>query len=80
MVGLHAWGSKAESRVLALNDLVRNRWSLDRVANHRGPVFERARQAAMILLGRHRDLQDIVIDPDDLLAGIVPIPTGSSAA
>ena len=59
---------------------MRSCWTLDQVANHRDPAFERARQGAMSLLGRHRDLQDIVIDPDDLLAGIVPIPTGSSAA
>lgn len=80
VVGLHAWGTAAESRMVALIELVQDRWSLDRVAGQRDPAFDRAQQAAMSLLGRCRDLQDIVIDPDDLLAGIVPIPTGSSAA
>mgnify|MGYP000733877453 CR=1 FL=1 len=80
VVGLHAWGRDAERRLEALAEVVQGKWSLARVADNRGAAFERIRQAAGTLLSKRRDLDELVIDPDDLLAGIVPSPTGTSAA
>ena len=82
MVGLHAWGTAAEARLDALTEVVASGWSLRQLASDRAddPAFEHVRQAAATLLTKRRPIEDLVLDPDDLLAGIIPMPPGTSAA
>lgn len=82
VVGLHSWGPGAKARLAALHGVVADRWTLQQLNSSPvdAPAFEHGRAAANTLLTRSLSVEDLMLDPDDLLAGVIPTPTGTSAA
>lgn len=80
VVGLHAWGPGAEERLRAQAPAVQERWTLRRLSGETGAAHERSRQAATALLSHGRAGGEVLLDPDDILAGIVQLPESTSAA
>ncbi len=80
VVGMHAWGPGAEKRLRKLSVVVQDRWSVSRLAQTTEQMFERPRQAARSVMSHGAAGDPEVVDPEELLAGIVRMPGSNSAA
>ena len=71
VIGLHCWGTGAETTLQALVPVVREGWSVQRLASSPLAVHRGAAQVAHALLEGAHGRGPAELDPDDLLAGKV---------
>jgi len=71
VIGLHCWGTGAEATLQPLLPVVREGWSLQRLASSPLSVHRVAAQVARTLQEGSHAMGPAELDPDDLLAGKV---------
>jgi len=79
IIGLHAWGAQAASQLEKQAHVVQDGWSLTQLVSSTDPSLARARQAAELLQTDRRSRRPIELDPSDLLAGVIRLPSTGAA-